>query len=128
MTASAVSASVTAIVLSRDESACFRCGSGIRARMRGLDWSIHHRRPRGAGGSRLPWVNRPANLLTLCGSGVTGCHGWVESNRDRAREEGFLVPLNGLALPADVMVRHHMWGPALLGDDGSLSFVGGGAL
>jgi hypothetical protein len=24
-------------------------------------------------------------------SGTTGCHGWVESNRDKARELGYLI-------------------------------------
>lgn len=36
-------------------------------------------------------LNKPSNLLLLCGSGTTGCHGWVESYRNDAREFGFLV-------------------------------------
>lgn len=32
-----------------------------------------------------------ANLVTLCGTGVTGCHGWVESHRAVAYEQGWLV-------------------------------------
>lgn len=43
------------------------------------------------GGSRDPRTNDPRNLVLLCGSGVTGCHGEIESNRARAREEGWLV-------------------------------------
>jgi len=53
--------------------------------------SIHHRRPRMMGGSKKPELHLSANLILLCGSGVTGCHGWVESNRDKAREQGFLI-------------------------------------
>lgn len=53
--------------------------------------SIHHRRPRMMGGSKKPELHQPANLIALCGSGVTGCHGWVESNRTLAREQGFLI-------------------------------------
>lgn len=53
--------------------------------------SVHHRRPRMMGGSKKPELHQPANLIALCGSGVTGCHGWVESNRDKAREQGFLI-------------------------------------
>lgn len=43
------------------------------------------------GGTRSAWINEPPNLLLLCGSGTTGCHGWVESHRDDARRDGFLV-------------------------------------
>lgn len=52
--------------------------------------SRHHRQPRGMGGSRLN-VHTPAHLLVLCGSGVTGCHGWVEGNRAEAYGRGLLV-------------------------------------
>lgn len=45
--------------------------------------SIQHRRARGMGGSRLAETHTLDNLLLLCGSGTTGCHGWVE-NRERA--------------------------------------------
>ena len=48
--------------------------------------NVHHRRPRGQGGS-----NDPANLLHLCGSGTTGCHGYIESNRTVARANGWLL-------------------------------------
>jgi hypothetical protein len=48
--------------------------------------NIHHRLPRGAGGT-----NSKANLLHLCGSGTTGCHGWVESHRKEAYELGLLL-------------------------------------
>ncbi len=45
--------------------------------------SIQHRRARGAGGTCLDDVHNLANLLLICGSGVSGCHGWIE-NRERA--------------------------------------------
>jgi len=54
-------------------------------------WSVHHRVARKMGGSRNEQLHFPANLILLCGSGVTGCHGWVESYRDKARERGFLL-------------------------------------
>lgn len=54
-------------------------------------WQIHHRKPRGMGGTRDPLVNSPSNLVLLCGSGTEGCHGWVESHRTEAREAGWLV-------------------------------------
>jgi hypothetical protein len=43
------------------------------------------------GGSKNENLHMPANLIVLCGSGVDGCHGWVESNRNQAREEGLLI-------------------------------------
>jgi hypothetical protein len=64
---------VRAMVLARDGYACVRCGVYI-----GLvpgeryPHSIHHRIDRSLGGT-----NDPANLLTLCGSGTTLCHGVV---------------------------------------------------
>lgn len=53
--------------------------------------SIHHRKPRGMGGTKKKEINDPSNLLLLCGSGTTGCHGWIESNREQAYEMGLLV-------------------------------------
>lgn len=66
---------------------CEKCGGLGDA----FGWSVHHRVPRKMGGSRNEILHLPANLILLCGSGVTGCHGWVESNRDKAREQGFLL-------------------------------------
>lgn len=75
-------------VLARDLYSCVRCGMYVGPF--GV-FSIHHRRPRGMGGSRLPDTNLPANLITLCGTGVTGCHGWVEQHRLQARGCGYLL-------------------------------------
>lgn len=96
-------------ILTRDDGACVRCGAQVTHQPRGVAWSIHHRRPRGMGGSRSPEVNATPNGLVLCGSGTTGCHGWVEAHRDRARQEGLLVP--SWRDPADVPVRtrRHGW-------------------
>jgi len=43
------------------------------------------------GGSKNEMLHQPANLIVLCGTGISGCHGWVESNRDKARELGYLI-------------------------------------
>ncbi|MFD9950536.1 HNH endonuclease [Nonomuraea sp. NPDC059023] len=78
-----------ALVETRDKG-CVRCGAVVA---RDED-SIHHRVPRGRGGE-----NTAENLLLLCGSGTTGCHGWTEKNRAEAYQLGYLVhtgidPLN----------------------------------
>lgn len=43
------------------------------------------------GGTTDPRINDPRNLILLCGSGTTGCHGWVESNRRTAQRLGYLI-------------------------------------
>jgi hypothetical protein len=63
--------------------------------------SIHHRQPGAMGGTRSVTHNSLAVLLLICGTGVTGCHGYVESRRDWAREQGFLVPLPVPQRPTD---------------------------
>jgi 5-methylcytosine-specific restriction endonuclease McrA len=67
----------------RANSCCERCGQLIRE---GMDFSVHHRLPRGRGGR-----NELPNLVLLCGSGVTGCHGQVESQRAASYDTGWLV-------------------------------------
>lgn len=74
-----------AAVIRRDNYRCVRCG-----RMMGSSpFSIQHRKARGMGGTTDPQINSPSNLILLCGDGVRGCHGWVESNREEARESGW---------------------------------------
>lgn len=51
---------------------CVRCGR------RADSWQ--HRVPEGQGGP-----DDAFNCVPLCGSGTTGCHGWVEHNRQEAR-------------------------------------------
>jgi hypothetical protein len=69
---------------------CERCGHVLRG-PRGLAWSVHHRRPRGMGGSHRAHTTCACNLVLVCGSGVTGCHGWIESHRKAAKVHGWLV-------------------------------------
>jgi hypothetical protein len=84
---------IRAAVLERDGYACTRCGAAIQR----SHYSLQHRDPRGAGGSRLR--HTMANLVTLCGSGTTRCHGHVESQRTESYALGWLVP-NG-AVPEE---------------------------
>lgn len=106
-------------VLSRDGQACARCGKTLVGQ-RGLDWSIHHRVPRGMGGTKRKDVNSAANLIALCGSGVTGCHGWIEQNRAEGIKTGFLVSKFG-PVAAKVPVWHHRYGQVFLLPDGGVS-------
>ncbi|QZN86929.1 HNH endonuclease [Cellulomonas sp. C5510] len=101
-------------VVERDRGTCVRCGRPVDLSARGIAWSVHHRRPRGMGGSRNPAVSAASNALTLCGSGTTGCHGAVESDRDAARRQGYLVPQ--WRDPVDVPVLHRVHGWCWVGD------------
>ena len=47
---------------------------------------MHHRILRSQGGR-----NDPENLVALCGSGTTGCHGWAHHERAAARPGGWTL-------------------------------------
>lgn len=71
----------TVIVKRRSRGVCERCLAADATQ-------VHHRLPRGAGGSaHRPEVNMPANLLDLC----LTCHAICESERERAYLLGLLV-------------------------------------
>ena len=80
-----ISPDVRAEVVGRSEGRCELCNGPLRP------MSVHHRRPRGMGGTRRAWVNEAANLLVVCGTGTTGCHGMIESRRADAYESGWLI-------------------------------------
>lgn len=73
------------IVYERAGQCCELCG------VYAYGGSLHHRRPRGMGGDKRPEINAASNAVLLCGSGVTGCHGWVESNRSTAFDHHLLL-------------------------------------
>tara|TARA_R110000868_G_scaffold57162_1_gene176805 strand:+ start:3956 stop:4267 length:312 start_codon:yes stop_codon:yes gene_type:complete len=73
--------------MTRADNCCERCGVGVAD----IPASIHHRKPRRMGGTKDPAINAAENLALLCGTGTTGCHGWVESNRAEAKGLGWLV-------------------------------------
>lgn len=107
-------------VWERAEGSCEKCGRGLHRSDRGMSWSVHHRRPRGAGGSSLAWVNQPANLLILCGHATTpdSCHQWTESNRADATAAGWLIPLNAKYKAVDMPLFHYRFGYCRLTNDG----------
>lgn len=57
--------------------------------------SIHHRRPRGMGGTDREDTHTLPNLMLLCGTGTIGCHGFIESHREIALARGILLPKEG---------------------------------
>lgn len=59
--------------------ACLVPADGLLYRLPRERVSVQHRRARGAGGTSLETTNFLDNLLLLCGTGTTGCHGWVET-------------------------------------------------
>lgn len=83
-----VSKSTRLEVLTRAKYRCEKCGVSLSET---FYYSLHHRTPRGMGGSREVRLNLPSNLVAICGSGTTGCHGWIESNRSVSEDEGWLV-------------------------------------
>lgn len=84
----------------RAEGCCERCGDVLPM----CCGQHHHRRPRGAGGSRRPDTNQAANCLLLCGE----CHAYVESNRTEALASGWLISQHRKGVtPCEVPVQLH---------------------
>jgi hypothetical protein len=76
------SPTMKAAVRKRDDYACARCGINIAERPS----SVHHRVRRSQRGR-----NVMENLVTLCGDGILGCHGWVHRHVAEARASGWLL-------------------------------------
>lgn len=72
-------AKTVGVLFERSGGNCERCG--------GFGEQIHHRRARGAGGTRREDTNELPNLAHLCAE----CHAYIESNRTWAYENGWLV-------------------------------------
>lgn len=100
------SSDVVEAVLERANWSCEGCSSPLGDR-RGEDWSVQHRVPRGAGGSRLPFINRPSNLLILCGSATTpdSCHEFAETRRAASVAAGWLIMHRANPLTVAVLVH-----------------------
>mgnify|MGYP000872268132 FL=1 len=95
------------VIISRAGGSCEVCGQPVALIDDGevtpiSAFSIHHRQPRGMGGSSVEAINTAPNLLLVCGSGTTGCHGLIESQRAISKANGWLVPHP--TNPADVPV------------------------
>lgn len=82
---SAIPRKVRDLVIDRDDHCCVVCSRWAEG------GSIHHRRPKGIGGSRRGDTNTPPNLVLLCGSGTTGCHSRVHSEPAWSEPLGLLL-------------------------------------
>ena len=102
-------------VMVRANFRCERCGTSVQS----IPMSIHHRRPRAMGGTHRPETNYPSNLMALCGTGTSGCHGYLESNRTEAMDYGFIVPQ--YEIPSNVPVKTYTHGWVYLDDEGSFT-------
>jgi hypothetical protein len=103
---------VRALVLARDGYACVCCGRSLI----GQRYSLQHRKRRSQGGT-----NSPSNLITVLGTGTTGCHERIDSRRDPEDEaKGYTV--RSWQDPAQVSVmlfsEHGSGVTKYLGDDG----------
>lgn len=80
------------LVLARDGGRCFLCSAAAS--------DVHHRVPRGSGGSsRNPEIHSPSALISLC----RACHSKIETRREWALGEGLLVSRG--TDPADTPVK-----------------------
>jgi hypothetical protein len=73
----------------RAEGCCELCGVPAN--------NAHHRKNRSQGGR-----NELSNLLLLCGSGTTGCHGFVTTEPRISKRLGWTV--RRISEPADIAV------------------------
>ena len=96
----------------RASQCCERCGK----------WganNAHHRKNKSQGGP-----DTLSNLVLLCGSGCTGCHGWVTVNPDAAEAVGLTIkgtqaiPYMEPVLRFDIYTGDSGW--VLLNDDGGI--------
>ena len=65
----------------------------------------HEKLPRGRGGPKDEF-----NTVVLCGSGTTGCHGWVTQNPNEAERLGLYVRgwiVRGVYTGPDGTYRNH---------------------
>ena len=83
---------------------CEVCTAAVGPR-RGVDHHVHHRRPRGAGGTRRTDTNDISNLLLLDPS----CHAMVESERDGAYGGGWLVRQSADPATERVLIAGKWW-------------------
>lgn len=98
------------LVDQRDDSSCTRCGRWLP----GTPASRHHRKRRSQASKAE--VHSPANLIDLCGTGTTGCHGWIHAHPTEAYEHGWMLHPTDDPQTTPVLSHQHGW--ILLDDHG----------
>jgi len=93
------------LVAQRSNSVCEVCGNTPAS-------NFHHRKNASQGG---PWT--ASNGMALCGSGTTGCHGYITEHPEHARRSGWSVPSHADPLRTPVWLARHGW--VLLNDNGT---------
>jgi hypothetical protein len=100
------------LVDARDEARCVRCGKSL---YNALTFSRHHRRMRS---HPFPGLHEASNVIDVCGSGSTFCHGWIHEHPREAMANGWLVSgFEDHPETVPVLTAQHGW--ALLGNDGN---------
>jgi hypothetical protein len=82
----AISQATVDLVHERSGGACEVCGAARAT-------NLHHRRARGMGGTKAP-IHGPEWLLHLCGTGTTGCHGYIEAHPETSYAKGWKLRRN----------------------------------
>jgi hypothetical protein len=98
------------LVKNRDQGVCRRCETPGN--------NIHHRIGRGMGGTSRDDVNNLAALVTLCGSGTTGCHGYITSHPTEAYETGWSIRRSNPDPAADIPLMDLLGRQMFLTEDG----------
>lgn len=98
MTTNPVTPATRTLVTDRSAGFCEVCGHRAGS-------NIHHRAPRGMGGTKRN-IHTPEWLLHVCGSGTTGCHGYIESHRDEAYTNGWLLRASADPSTPALLYRH----------------------
>ena len=92
--------------LERDGKNCRRCYRNLEGQMA----SLHHRKLKGRKVPKSEW-DLVENIVLLCGSGTTGCHGWAHHNRPEAERTGWIVPSweNPASVPMVTLNGQTLW-------------------
>lgn len=103
------------LVADRDRGMCLRCGA------RGTN--VQHRIGRGMGGTSRAEVNDLSALVTMCGSGTTGCHGHITANPTEAYATGWAIRRSASERPSEVPLTDLQGRQFFLTEEGGLVYL-----